>query len=87
MTSCEAVSTFPVIRGELGERYCDSGTASYTSHVLSRVDGEAAKGNVFGVLGWTWNTGGGWSCPTGPNGEGGPLLIRNYNGTSTVMAT
>ncbi len=75
----------PVILGELGERKCDSGTASYTKHVLSLVDGEASKGNVLGVLGWTWNSGGGWSCPTGPNGEGGPLLIRNYGGTPTVM--
>jgi hypothetical protein len=32
-----------------------------------------------------WNAGGGWRCPTGPNGDGGPLLIRNYNGTPTIM--
>jgi hypothetical protein len=79
----------PVILGELGERRCDSGTAAYTSHVLSLVDGQAAAGNLFGVVGWTWNAktriSAGWSCPTGPNGEGGPLLIRNYTGTPTVM--
>ncbi len=79
----------PVILGELGERYCDSGTAAYTSHVLALVDGQASKGDVFGVLGWTWNArtsvSTGWGCPTGPNGEGGPLLIRNYTGTPTVM--
>jgi hypothetical protein len=79
----------PVILGELGERYCDSGTAAYTSHVLTLVNGQASKGNIFGVLGWTWNArtsvSTGWGCPTGPNGEGGPLLIRNYTGTPTVM--
>lgn len=79
----------PLILGELGERYCDSGTAAYTSHVLSLVNGEVAKGNLFGVLGWTWNartsTSTGWQCPTGQFGEGGPLLIRNYGGTPTVM--
>ena len=79
----------PVILGELGERNCDSGAAAFTSHVLALVDNEAAKGALFGVLGWTWNaktsTSTGWQCPTGPNGEGGPLLIRNYDGTPTVM--
>jgi hypothetical protein len=79
----------PVILGELGERYCDSGTAAYTGHVLSLVDAEAAGGKLFGVLGWTWNartrTSTGWHCPTGPNGEGGPILIRDYRGTPTVM--
>ncbi len=75
----------PVILGELGERNCDSGTAAYTSHVLSLIDGEAGRGTVFGVLGWTWNAGGGWQCPTGPDGEGGPLMIRDYGGTPTVM--
>jgi hypothetical protein len=42
--------------------------------VLSLVDDQAAKGNLFGVLGWTWNaktkTSSGWQCPTGPFGEG-----------------
>jgi len=79
----------PVILGELGERSCDSGPAAYTSHVLSLVDDQAAKGNLFGVLGWTWNaktnTSSGWQCPTGPFGKGGPLLIRDYAGTPTVM--
>jgi hypothetical protein len=79
----------PVMLGELGERHCDSGTAPYTRHVLSLVDGEATRGNLFGVLGWTWNartsTSTGWHCPTGPNGQGGPLLIRNYAGKPTVM--
>jgi hypothetical protein len=79
----------PVILGELGEQYCDSGTAAYTSHVLALVNGELPRGNMFGVLGWTWNAktaaSTGWQCPTGPNGEGGPLLIRNYSGTPTVM--
>ncbi|HEY1261130.1 MAG TPA: cellulase family glycosylhydrolase [Stellaceae bacterium] len=79
----------PVILGELGERNCDAGTAAYTQHVLSLVNGQAAAGTLFGVIGWTWNArtriSAGWRCPTGPNGEGGPLLIRNYTGTPTVM--
>jgi hypothetical protein len=79
----------PVILGELGERYCDSGTAAYTSHVLSLVNAQATAGNLIGVLGWTWNAktsvSTGWGCPTGPDGEGGPLLIRDYTGTPTVM--
>jgi hypothetical protein len=75
----------PVILGEFGEQHCDSGTASYTSHVLSLVNGEGSKGNIFGVVGWTWNSGGGWQCPTGSSGQGGPLLIRDYNGTPTIM--
>jgi glucose/arabinose dehydrogenase len=79
----------PVIIGELGERYCDSGAGTYTSHVLSLINGEAAKGNLMGVLGWTWNAktaiSTGWACPTGPYGEGGPLLIRDYTGKPTVM--
>jgi len=79
----------PVIVGELGERNCDSGVAAYTSHLLTLVNGEPAKGNIFGALGWTWNArtavSTGWQCPTGPFGEGGPLLIRNYAGTPTIM--
>jgi len=79
----------PVILGELGERFCDSGTAAYTSHVLSLVNGQAAQGNLMGVLGWTWNAATaestGWQCPTAEYGDGGPLLIRDYAGTPTVM--
>ncbi|MDP9075656.1 MAG: glycoside hydrolase family 5 protein [Actinomycetota bacterium] len=81
----------PVILGELGERNCDSGTGAYTAHVLSLVDGEMANGSVFGVLEWTWNAktaaSTGWKCPTGPFGQGGPILIRDYNGTPTVMGS
>ncbi len=78
----------PVILGELGERRCDSGTAAYTRHVLSLVDAERRKGNTIGVLEWAWNAvqgPDGWHCPTGQYGEGGPLLIRSYDGTPTVM--
>jgi endoglucanase len=75
----------PVILGELGERHCDSGSAAFTRRVLSLIDGEQQRGNLIGVLEWTWNSGGGWNCPTGPDGEGGPLLIRSYDGTPTVM--
>jgi len=75
----------PVILGELGERMCDSGTGAYTRRVLGLVDAEGPKGNVVGVLAWAWNAGGDWHCPTGRYGEGGPLLIRDYSGTPTVM--
>ena len=79
----------PVILGELGERFCDSGTAAYTSHVLSLVNAQAAQGRLMGVLGWTWNAATpdstGWQCPTAEFGNGGPLMIRDYAGTPTVM--
>ncbi len=78
----------PVILGELGERRCDSGSAAYTRHVLALIDAEKRKGNVMGVLEWAWNAvqgPDGWHCPTGQYGEGGPLLIRSYDGTPTVM--
>jgi hypothetical protein len=78
----------PVIIGELGERNCDSGSAAYTRHVLALIDAERRKGNTIGVLEWAWNAvqgPDGWHCPTGQFGEGGPLLIRSYNGTPTAM--
>jgi endoglucanase len=77
----------PVILGELGERNCDAGAAAFTRRVLGLVDDEQRKGNLVGVLTWTWNapTPGGWHCPTGKYGEAGPLLIRDYAGTPTVM--
>lgn len=81
----------PVVLGELGERACDSGTASYTQHALALIDAQAAKGNLFGMLGWTWNArtaaSTGWHCPSGRFGEGGPLMIRDYTGTPTVMGS
>ena len=73
-----------MILGELGERNCDSGTAAYTEHVLSLIDGEASKGRLRRTR-VDVERRGGWSCPTGPDGEGGPLMIRNYGGTPTVM--
>lgn len=79
----------PLILGELGERNCNSGSAAYTKHVLSLVDGEQAAGRIYGVLGWTWNAhtalSTGWHCPTGPSGDGGPLLILDYTGAPTVL--
>ena len=75
----------PVLLGELGERNCDSGAGAYTKHVLALIDAQQRKGNRVGVFEWAWNAGGDWRCPTGQYGEGGPLLIRNYDGTPTVM--
>ena len=77
-----------MIVGELGERNFDSGTASYTRSVLGEVYAERRKGNLIGVLEWSWNAeggGSGWQCPSGHYGEGGPVLIRGYDGTPTVM--
>ncbi len=75
----------PVVLGELGERRCDSGSGAFTKHVLSLVDAQQRKSNRVGVFEWAWNAGGDWRCPTGRYGEGGPLLIRDYAGTPTVM--
>jgi endoglucanase len=75
----------PVILGELGERKCDSGAGAYTQHVLGLIDAQQRKGNRISVFEWAWNAGGDWRCPTGRYGEGGPLLIRGYDGTPTVM--
>jgi hypothetical protein len=75
----------PVVLGELGERNCNSGAGAYTKHVLALIDAQQRKGNRVGVFEWAWNAGGDWRCPTGQYGEGGPLLIRSYDGTPTVM--
>ena len=75
----------PVILGELSERNCDSGAGAYTRRVLGLIDAQQRKGNRVGVFEWAWNAGGDWRCPTGQYGEGGPLLIRDYGGTPTVM--
>jgi hypothetical protein len=81
----------PVIVGELGEVNCDSGTATYTRHVLALVNAQTKLGNTIGVLGWTWNAATsvstGWHCPTEEYGGGGPLLIRDYTGKPTVMGS
>ena len=80
----------PLVIGELGEIKCDdAGGAPFTHHVLYNVvNAQQASGTVIGVLGWTWNAvGGGWACPTGAFGEGGPVLIRSYDGTPTVMGS
>ena len=45
---------------------------------------------LMGVMEWAWNAvqgPDGWHCPTGQYGEGGPLLIRSYDGTPTVMGS
>jgi hypothetical protein len=75
----------PVVLGELGERRCDSGAAAYTRHVLGLIDAQQRKGNQVGVFEWAWNAAGDWHCPTSRYGQGGPLLIRSYDGTPTVM--
>jgi hypothetical protein len=89
--SLSIAQKLPLVIGELGETECDvtnGSGAPFTHHVLYDVlDRAQTSGTIIGVLGWTWNAGGGWSCPTGPNGEGGPLLIRSYDGTPTTLGT
>ena len=78
----------PLVISELGERDCDNagGAAPFTHPVLyDLVDRVQAEGTVIGVLGWTWNAGGDWTCPTNEFGGGGPLLIRSYDGTPTTL--
>ena len=59
----------PVVTGEFGQDDCAHGL----------VDQYMNWADVKGIsyLGWTWNTGGGWTCTSGPS------LITNYNGTPT----
>jgi hypothetical protein len=59
----------PVIAGEIGDSDCNH----------DYVDGEMAWLDSIGAsyLGWTWDSGGGWTC------NGGPTLISAYDGTPT----
>ena len=62
-------TSVPVVTGEFGEDDCAHGLVDrYTAW---------ADGKGISYLGWTWNTGGGWTCTSGPS------LITNYNGTPT----
>lgn len=60
-------ATYPVVTGELGETDCSS----------NFVDSYMAWADAHGIsyLGWTWDSGGGWSCASGP------ALIEGYSGT------
>lgn len=60
-------AAYPVVTGELGEFDCSA----------SFVDDYTAWADAHGVsyLGWTWDSGGGWSCGSGP------ALIDDYSGT------
>jgi hypothetical protein len=86
--------TYPVMLGELGEVSCQAGDAPFVPAVLSAVDqAESQDGVAISVFGWTWDTNtdngdqiaGGWQCPTGEYGTGGPLLISDYDGAPTAM--
>jgi hypothetical protein len=68
--SAEAVAgQVPVIAGEIGEADCEHGYIDDLMAWLDRVR--------ISYLGWTWNSGGGWTC------TGGPTLITSYDGTPT----
>jgi endoglucanase len=89
--------TAPMVIGELGQQDCDdtgTGTAPFVTGVLGDVDElDASDGVMLSVLGWAWDANddngtevqSGDSCPTGDDGSGGPLMIRDYDGTPTVM--
>jgi endoglucanase len=59
----------PVVTGELGEVDC---AHRYIDPYMRWADNHGIS-----YLGWTWNTGGRWTC------EGGPSLIDNYDGHPT----
>jgi endoglucanase len=59
----------PVVTGELGENDCASG---FIDSYMEWADEEGVS-----YLGWTWDTGGGWTCTNGPS------LITSYAGTPT----
>lgn len=61
----------PVVVGELGETDCQHG---YIDSFMSFADAHGLS-----YLGWTWDTGGGWTC------TGGPTLITAYNGTPSGL--
>jgi len=68
-TIAHIARSHPVVTGELGEHDCAHGY----------IDSYMAWADRHGVsyLGWTWNSGDGWTC------QAGPTLIRDYNGTPT----
>jgi hypothetical protein len=68
-TLARIAKRFPVVTGELGELDCRH----------RYIDGYMNWADRTGVsyLGWTWDTGNGWTC------HGGTSLIRNYNGAPT----
>ena len=68
--SAEAVAEqLPVIAGEIGEADCEHG---YIDDLMSWLDSMRIS-----YFGWTWNSGGGWTC------KGGPTLITSYDGSPT----
>jgi len=63
--------TVPVVTGEIGEDDCQHG---FVDQYMSWADSYHIS-----YLGWTWNTGGDWTC------TGGPTLITNYDGTPSGL--
>jgi hypothetical protein len=59
----------PVVTGELGEGDC---AHRYIDPYMRFADNHGIS-----YLGWTWNTGGRWTC------DGGPSLIRDWEGHPT----
>ncbi len=59
----------PVVTSELGEGDCRD---TYIDPYMRWADRHGVS-----YLGWTWNTGGGWTCRSGPS------LIRDYDGAPT----
>jgi hypothetical protein len=61
----------PVVIGELGETDCRQ---SYIDPMMAFADARRIS-----YLGWAWDAGGGWTC------DGGPTLIKDYDGTPTAF--
>jgi hypothetical protein len=68
-TVAPVAASHPVVTGEVGQNDC--------AHWFLDAYMAWADSKGISYLGWTWNTGGGWTCTNGPT------LISNFNGTPT----
>jgi len=62
---------YPIVTGEIGDSDCNH---DFIDRYMTWADSHRIS-----YLGWTWNTGGDWTC------EGGPTLITDYSGTPSGM--
>ena len=69
-TVAPVAMSVPVVTGEIGEDDCATG---YITPYMAWADTHGIS-----YLGWTWDSGGGWTC------TGGPTLITSYDGTPTT---
>lgn len=62
---------YPVVSGEIGEGDCRD---TYIDPYMDWADRHGIS-----YLAWAWDAGGGWTC------DGGPTLIKSYDGTPTAF--